>query len=51
MSLIVKARPDGATIYTLLMGYEEAPEEFALTQGNTEEPYFEGNSKYQCQCL
>ncbi len=43
MSLIVKARPDGANyVYTLLMGYKEAPEEFALTQGKYYNPYFEG---------
>jgi len=43
LSLMVKARVDGANyIYSLLMGYVEAPEEFALTQGKYYNPYFEG---------
>jgi ubiquinol-cytochrome c reductase cytochrome c1 subunit len=43
LSLIVKARPDGANyIYSLLTGYKEAPEEFNLTQGKYYNPYFEG---------
>lgn len=43
LSLIVKARPNGANyIYSLLMGYKEAPEEFPLAQGKYYNPYFEG---------
>ncbi len=43
LSLIVKARPDGANyVYSLLMGYKEAPEEFPMAQGKHYNPYFEG---------
>lgn len=43
LSLIVKARPDGANyVYSLLTGYKEAPEGFNLTVGKYYNPYFEG---------
>lgn len=43
LSLMVKARPDGANyVYSLLRGYEKAPEEFELTEGKYYNPYFEG---------
>jgi ubiquinol-cytochrome c reductase cytochrome c1 subunit len=43
LSLIVKARHDGANyVYSLLNGYQEAPEEFPLAQGKYYNPYFEG---------
>jgi len=43
LSLIVKARHDGANyVYSLLTGYKEAPEEFAVAQGKFYNPYFEG---------
>jgi ubiquinol-cytochrome c reductase cytochrome c1 subunit len=42
-SLLVKARPDGANyIYSLLTGYEDAPEGFALGEGMHYNPYYEG---------
>lgn len=43
LSLIIKARHDGANyVYSLLTGYEEAPEEFAIAEGKHYNPYFEG---------
>ena len=43
MSLIAKARMDGPNyIYSLLMGYEKAPEDFYLAEGKYYNPYFEG---------
>ena len=43
LSLIVKARVDGANyLYSLLNGYEEAPEKFDLAEGKYYNPYFEG---------
>lgn len=43
LSLIIKARGDGANyVYSLLTGYEEAPEEFVMTEGKHYNPYFEG---------
>ena len=42
-SLIVKARPNGANyIYSLLTGYQDAPEGFALAEGSNYNPYFPG---------
>lgn len=43
LSLIVKARHDGANyVYSLLTGYEKAPEDFNLAEGKSYNPYFEG---------
>jgi ubiquinol-cytochrome c reductase cytochrome c1 subunit len=43
LSLMVKARHSGANyIYSLLNGYQEAPEDFALTEGKYYNPYFAG---------
>ncbi len=43
LSLIIKARPDGANyVYSLLNGYKEAPDGFEMTQGKYYNPYFEG---------
>jgi ubiquinol-cytochrome c reductase cytochrome c1 subunit len=43
LSLIVKARHDGPNyVYSLLTGYEEAPDGFPLTNGKNYNPYFEG---------
>ena len=43
LSLMAKARPDGANyLYSLLTGYEEAPEGFALGEGMHYNPWFEG---------
>lgn len=43
LSLIVKSRPDGANyLYSLLIGYEEPPEDFHLMPGLNYNPYFEG---------
>lgn len=43
LSLIVKARHDGPNyIYSLLTGYEEAPEHFEMAEGKYYNPYFEG---------
>ena len=43
LSLMVKARHDGANyIYSLLTGYAQAPEGFALTEGKNYNLYFEG---------
>ena len=42
-SLIVKARKDGANyVYSLLTGYQEAPEGFAVPDGAHYNPYFPG---------
>ncbi|MFT6106781.1 MAG: ubiquinol-cytochrome c reductase cytochrome c1 subunit [Rickettsiales bacterium] len=44
LSLIIKARGNGANyVYSLLTGYEEAPENFDLTVGKYYNPYFEGH--------
>lgn len=44
LSLMVKARPDGANyLYSLLTGYEPAPEGFDLPQGAHYNPYFPGH--------
>ena len=41
LSLIVKARPDGANyIYSLLTGYENTPADFHLSAGMSYNPYF-----------
>ena len=43
LSLMVKARHDGANYtYSLLTGYEDAPEGFGLGEGMHYNPYFEG---------
>jgi len=43
LSLIIKARHDGANyVYSLLNGYQDAPDEFAMAQGKNYNPYFEG---------
>ncbi|MDG1286148.1 MAG: cytochrome c1 [Rickettsiales bacterium] len=43
LSLMAKARPDGANyMHSLLTGYEDAPEGFALGEGQSYNPYFEG---------
>lgn len=43
LSLIVKARPDGANhVYSILTGYAEAPEDITLMPGLSYNPYFEG---------
>jgi ubiquinol-cytochrome c reductase cytochrome c1 subunit len=43
LSLIIKARPDGANyVYSLLRGYEKAPEHFDLAEGKFYNKYFEG---------
>ena len=43
LSLMVKARPDGANyLYSLLTGYEDPPEGFKLMTGLSYNPYFEG---------
>jgi ubiquinol-cytochrome c reductase cytochrome c1 subunit len=43
LSLIVKARPDGANyLYSLLTGYTNAPKGFDLTEGKHYNPYFPG---------
>ncbi|KAJ6644901.1 Cytochrome c1-2, heme protein, mitochondrial [Pseudolycoriella hygida] len=44
LSLIIKARPDGANyLYSLLTGYAEPPEHFKLMPGLHYNPYFPGN--------
>ena len=44
LSLIVKARPDGANyLYSLLTGYEEAPADAHLSDGQYYNPYFPGH--------
>ncbi len=41
LSLIVKARPDGANyLYSLLTGYTDAPKDFKLMPGLSYNPYF-----------
>ncbi len=41
LSLIIKARPDGANyLYSLLTGYEPAPAEVTLSDGQHYNPYF-----------
>lgn len=43
LSLIVKARPDGANyLYSLLTGYEDAPEGIEVPEGGYYNPYFPG---------
>ncbi len=43
LSLIVKARHDGPNyIYSLLTGFQDAPEGFEMAQGKNYNPYFEG---------
>jgi ubiquinol-cytochrome c reductase cytochrome c1 subunit len=43
LSLIIKARHDGANyVYSLLTGYEKAPDGFVLAEGKNYNPYFEG---------
>lgn len=43
LSLIVKARPDGANyLYSLLVGYGEAPEGFEVPEGGHYNKYFPG---------
>lgn len=43
LSLIVKARHDGANyVYSLLTGYTDAPDGFAMAEGKNYNPYFEG---------
>lgn len=43
LSLIVKARHDGANyVYSLITGFKDAPEGFALNTGKNYNPYFEG---------
>lgn len=43
LSLITKARHDGPNyVYSLLTGYEDAPDDFHLTEGKYYNPYFEG---------
>lgn len=44
LSLIVKARPDGANyLYSLLTGYKEVPADFKLGAGMSYNPYFPGH--------
>jgi len=44
LSLIVKARPNGANyLYSLLTGYEAAPEDVKLDAGQYYNPYFPGH--------
>jgi ubiquinol-cytochrome c reductase cytochrome c1 subunit len=44
LSLIIKARPDGANyVYSLLTGYEDPPEGFKLMDGLHYNKYFHGN--------
>ncbi len=43
LSLIIKARPDGSNyVYSLLMGYQDAPEGFEMAEGKNYNIYFEG---------
>jgi ubiquinol-cytochrome c reductase cytochrome c1 subunit len=43
LSLIIKARHDGANyVYSLLTGYQKAPDEFEMAEGKHYNPYFEG---------
>lgn len=44
LSLIIKARPDGANyVYSLLTGYEEPPADVHLADGQHYNPYFPGH--------
>jgi ubiquinol-cytochrome c reductase cytochrome c1 subunit len=44
LSLIIKARPDGANyLYSLLTGYEEAPAGHQMPEGQYYNPYFPGH--------
>ena len=44
LSLMAKARPNGPNyIYSLLVGYEDAPEGFELAEGMNYNPYFGGS--------
>lgn len=44
LSLIIKARPDGANyVYSLLTGYKEAPADFAMSEGLYYNEYFPGH--------
>jgi ubiquinol-cytochrome c reductase cytochrome c1 subunit len=44
LSLIIKARPDGANyVHSLLTGYAEAPADFKLGEGMNYNPYFPGH--------
>lgn len=44
LSLIIKARPDGANyVHALLTGYEDAPSDFPMSDGTYYNPYFAGN--------
>ncbi len=44
LSLIIKARPDGANyLYSLLTGYAEAPADVHMNEGMYYNPYFPGN--------
>lgn len=46
LSLIIKARHDGANyLYSLLTGFEEAPEEFSVGDNMYYNPYFAGGGK------
>lgn len=43
LSLIIKARHDGANyVYSLITGFKDAPEGFAMAEGKSYNPYFEG---------
>jgi len=43
LSLIIKARHDGANyVYSLITGFANAPEGFAMAEGKSYNPYFEG---------
>lgn len=43
LSLIIKARPDGANyVYSLITGYEDAPKDVELADGQHYNPYFPG---------
>jgi ubiquinol-cytochrome c reductase cytochrome c1 subunit len=43
LSLMVKARPDGANyLYSLLVGYQDAPEGVEMADGQYYNPYFPG---------
>lgn len=45
LSLIVKARPDGANyLYSLLTGYQEPPADVTLAEGMYYNPYFPGHA-------
>lgn len=44
LSLIIKARPDGANyVYSLLTGYEDAPADVQVGDGMSYNPYFPGH--------